>query len=67
MVLLAKKNNRYFSFGLAVGVGFFFWAVIILSQEAGKAELLPPYAAGLAPALLFAAASLWGLRRARAV
>ncbi|MDD2804862.1 MAG: LptF/LptG family permease [Elusimicrobiales bacterium] len=67
MVLLAKKNNRYFSFGLATGFGFFFWAVIIMSQEAGNAELLHPAAAGLAPALLFAAVSLWGLRRARAV
>ena len=47
--------------------GFFFWAVIILAQEAGNAELLPPYAAGFLPALAFLAASLWGLRRARAL
>ena len=67
MVLLARKNNLYFSFGQAVGFGFFFWAVIIMAQEAGNAELLPPYVAGLAPAGLFALASLWGLRRVRAV
>ncbi|MDD5208686.1 MAG: LptF/LptG family permease [Elusimicrobiales bacterium] len=67
MVLLARKNNRYFSFGLAVGLGFFFWAVVIMVQEAGNAELLPPYLAGLGPAALFALVSLWGLRRARAI
>ncbi len=67
MVLMAKKNNRFFSFGLALGFGFFFWAVIIMAQEAGNAELLPAAAAGLAPALLFALLSLWGLRKARAI
>ncbi|HNW43587.1 MAG TPA: LptF/LptG family permease [Elusimicrobiales bacterium] len=65
MVLLLRKNNSFLSFGLAVGVGFFFWAVIIMSQEAGKAELLPPLAAGLAPCLLFGLASVFGLKRAR--
>lgn len=67
MVLLARKNNRYLSFGLSVGLGFFFWAVVIMVQEAGNSELLPPFAAGLAPAGLFALVSLWGLRRARAI
>jgi len=67
MVLMVNRNNKYYSFGLAVGVGFFFWAVIIMAQEAGNTELLPPYAAGLAPSLLFAAFSLWALRRARAI
>jgi lipopolysaccharide export system permease protein len=67
MVLLAKKNNRFMNFGLSVGLGFFFWAVIIMAQEAGNAGLLPPLVAGFAPALLFAAVSLWGLRRARAI
>lgn len=67
MVLLARKNNRYFSFGLAVGLGFFFWAVVIMAQEVGNAELLPPSIAGLCPAGLFSLASLWGLRRARAI
>ena len=67
IVLLLNKNNRYYSFGLAVGFGFFFWAFIIMAQEAGNAELVPPYAAGLAPALLFGAVSLWGLRKARAI
>jgi len=41
--------------------------MIIMGQEAGNAELLPPLAAGLAPSGLFALASLWGLRRARAI
>ena len=67
MVLLARKNNRYYSFGLAVGFGFFFWAVVIMAQEVGNAELLPPFIAGLGPAGLFALTSLWGLRRARAI
>ncbi|OIO04789.1 MAG: hypothetical protein COX65_10290 [Elusimicrobia bacterium CG_4_10_14_0_2_um_filter_56_8] len=67
MVLLARKNNRYLSFGLAVGFGFFFWAVIIMAQEAGNAELLPPFIAGLGPAGLFSLVSLWGLHRARAI
>ena len=67
IVLLARKNNRYLSFGLAVGFGFFFWAVIIMAQEAGNAELLPPFLAGLGPAALFSLLSLWGLRRARAI
>jgi lipopolysaccharide export LptBFGC system permease protein LptF len=38
-----------------------------MTQEAGNAGLLPPLAAGLAPPLLFAAVSIWGLRRARAI
>ncbi len=67
MVLLMRKNNLYLSFGQAVGFGFFFWAVIIMTQEAGNAELLPPFIAGLGPAALFALLSLWGLRRARAI
>lgn len=67
MVLLAQKNSRYMNFGLSVALGFFFWAVIIMAQEAGNAGLLPPLAAGFAPPLAFAAASLWGLRRARAI
>lgn len=67
MVLLMRKNNRLLSFGLALGVGFFFWAVIIMAQEAGNAELIPAYAAGLSPCVVFAAASLWALRRARAI
>ena len=67
MVLLSGKSSRYMNFGLSVGLGFFFWAVIIMSQEAGNSELLPPLAAGFAPALLFAAASLWGLRRSRSI
>ena len=67
IVLLLPKNNGFLSFGLAVGVGFFFWSVIIMAQEAGKAELLPPFAAGLAPCVAFALVSLWGLRRARAI
>lgn len=67
MVLLMRKNNKFFSFGLALGFGFFFWAVIIMSQEAGNAELVHPVIAGFAPAAGFALASLWGLRRARAI
>jgi lipopolysaccharide export LptBFGC system permease protein LptF len=67
IVLMARKNNRYLSFGLSVGFGFFFWAVIIMVQEAGNAELLPPFLAGLAPAGFFTLVSLWGLRRARAI
>lgn len=67
MVLLVRRSNRFFSFGLALGFGFFFWAVIIMAQEAGNAELVHPAAAGLAPALAFAAASVWGLRKARAI
>jgi len=67
MVLLAKKNNRFFSFGLALAFGFFFWTVIIMGQEAGNAELVPAAVAGLAPAVTFAMLSLWGLRKARAI
>ncbi len=67
MALLARKNNRYFSFGLSVGFGLFFWVVIIMAQEAGNAGLAPPFIAGLAPAALFALVSLWGLRRARTI
>lgn len=65
MVLLLGGSSRFFSFGLAVGTGFLFWAVIIMAQEAGNAELAPPVAAGLAPCAFFAAISLWGLKRAR--
>ncbi|MCM2266152.1 MAG: LptF/LptG family permease [Elusimicrobiales bacterium] len=67
MVLLMRRNNKFFSFGLALGFGFFFWAVIIMAQEAGNAEIVPPVVAGLAPAAAFALASLWGLRKARAI
>ena len=67
MVLLARKNNLYFSFGQAVGFGFFFWAVVIMAQETGNSELLPPFVAGLGPAALFTLVSLWGLRRVRAI
>ncbi|HAT71893.1 MAG TPA: hypothetical protein DCS63_03660 [Elusimicrobia bacterium] len=67
MVLLMRKNNKFFSFGLALGFGFFFWAVIIMTQEAGNAEVIPAAAAGLAPVVIFALASLWGLKRARAI
>ncbi len=67
MVLLVRRNNKFFSFGLALGFGFFFWAVIILAQAAGNAELLHPALAGFAPPALFALVSLWGLRRARAI
>jgi lipopolysaccharide export LptBFGC system permease protein LptF len=67
IVLLLPRGNRFFSFGLALAVGFLFWAAIIMAQAAGNAELVPPAAAGLAPSLLFALASLWGLRRARAI
>ena len=67
MAMLMRGGNRLFSVGFAVGAGFLFWAMIIMGQEAGNAELLPPLAAGLAPAGLFALASLWGLRRARAI
>jgi lipopolysaccharide export system permease protein len=67
MVLLLGAANRFYSFGLALGVGFFFWAMIIMGQEAGNNELLPPLLAGFLPALAFLAASLWGLRRARAL
>lgn len=67
IVLLVRRNNKFFSFGLAIGLGFFFWAVIIMAQAAGNSELLHPALAGLAPSALFALASLWGLRRARAI
>ncbi len=67
MVLLSKRNNKFYSFGLALGFGFLFWAVIIVSQEAGNSELIPPVLAGFAPAALFALVSLWGLKRARAI
>lgn len=66
MALLLRGNNKIYSFGLAIGCGFFFWAVIILSQQAGNAELLSPMLSGLAPCLGFAVASFWGLKRARA-
>jgi len=67
MVLLVRQNNKFFSFGLALGLGFFFWVVIIMAQEAGNSELIPPVLAGFAPAALFALVSLWGLKRARAI
>jgi len=67
MVLLLRKNSGVLSFGLALGVGFVFWAVIIMAQSAGKAELLPPFVSGLAPSAVFALFSLWGLKRARAI
>ncbi|MHB0996829.1 MAG: LptF/LptG family permease [Elusimicrobiales bacterium] len=67
MVLLLPRNNRFFSFGVALALGFLFWAVIIMAQAAGNAELLHPALAGLAPSALFALASFWGLRRARAI
>lgn len=67
MVLLGRQGSRSMSFGASVALGFFFWAVIIMSQEAGNAGLIPPAAAGLAPAVVFGAASLWGLRRVRAI
>jgi len=67
MVLLARKNNIYLSFGQALGLGFLFWALIIMGQEAGNAELVPPVVAGVGPSALFALLSLWGLRRARAI
>lgn len=67
MVLLAGRTSRYLNFGLAVGMGFFFWAFMIMAQEAGNAELVGPAVAGLSPMIIFAALSLWGLRRARAL
>lgn len=67
MAMLMRGGSRLFSVGFAVGAGFLFWSMMIMAQEAGNAELVPAFAAGLGPALLFAAASLWGLRRARAI
>ncbi len=67
MVLLMRKNNKFLSFGLALGCGFFFWSVVVIANEAGNSEVLPPLAAGLAPAVCFTLASLWGLKRARAI
>ena len=67
MAMLMRGGSRLFSVGFAVGAGFLFWSVMIMAQEAGNAELVPAYAAGLGPALFFGAASLWGLRRARAL
>lgn len=67
MALLMRGGSRLFSVGFAIGAGFLFWSMMIMGQEAGGAELVPPYVAGLGPALLFGAASLWGLRRARAI
>lgn len=67
MVLLLPRGNRFFSFGLALALGFLFWAVIIMAQAAGNSELLHPALAGFAPAALFVLASFWGLRRARAI
>ncbi|HBA61100.1 MAG TPA: hypothetical protein DCZ92_09835 [Elusimicrobia bacterium] len=65
IVLLLPRNNKLFSFGLSIGTGFFFWAVIIMAQQAGNAELVPPAVAGLAPCVIFTLVSLWGLKRAR--
>jgi lipopolysaccharide export LptBFGC system permease protein LptF len=59
-LVLMRKNKKFFSFGLALGFGFFFWAVIIMTQEAGNAELIPAAAAGLAPVPLFTLASSGG-------
>lgn len=67
MVLLLPRGNRFFSFGVALSLGFLFWAVIIMAQAAGNSELLHPALAGFAPAALFALVSFWGLRRARAI
>ncbi|HAH32030.1 MAG TPA: hypothetical protein DCL44_06925 [Elusimicrobia bacterium] len=65
MVLLIRGGSRILNFGLAVVVGFVFWAAIITGQSFGNAELLPPLAAGFGPLALFAFFSLFGLKKAR--
>lgn len=67
MAMFMGMGNRLFSVGFAVGFGFFFWSMMIMCQEAGNAEMLSPFMAGFAPVLLFAGASVWALRRARAL
>jgi len=65
MLVLLIRMNRFLGFGVALGVGFFFWVLATMGQYAGEAEMLPPAAAGFGPAALFLTAALFGLRRAR--
>lgn len=65
IVLLIRGGSRVLNFGLAVIVGFIFWAVVIMGQSLGKAELFPPLIAGFGPLALFAFFSLFGLKKAR--
>lgn len=65
MVLLIKGGSRILNFGLAVVVGFIFWAGMIMGQSLGNAEFFPPLVAGFGPLALFALFSLFGLKKAR--
>ena len=65
MVLLIRGGSRVLNFGLAVVVGFIFWAVIIMGQSLGEAELFRPSIAGCGPLVIFAFFSLLGLKKAR--
>ena len=67
MAMFMGRGNRLYSVGFSVGFGFFFWSMLIMGQEAGSAGMVPPFLAGLLPVLVFAAASFWALRKARAL
>ena len=66
MVLLMRGGSRVLNFGLAVVVGFIFWAAVIMGQSLGDAELFPPLIAGFGPLAIFTFFSLFGLKKARA-
>lgn len=66
MALLMTGASKFSGFGAAIGAGFFFWAAMVFGQEAGNAELIQPYLAGLLPIVLFSIISFWGLRKSKA-
>ena len=64
-LVLLVRMNRLFGFGVALALGFFFWAFMTMGQRAGEAEIVHPAVAGFGPALIFLSASFIGLRKAR--
>lgn len=66
MALMFTGNSRFYSYGLAIGIGFLFWASLVFSQEVGNAEIMSPAMAGISPIALFGLFSAWILKKARA-
>ncbi|MBI4657044.1 MAG: LptF/LptG family permease [Elusimicrobia bacterium] len=63
ITLMTLKTGRMFNFGLAVFLGFFFWALSIYSQSAGNAGIFEPFWAGFGPLIIFLLASIIGAKK----
>ena len=64
-LLFTRGRKNSLSYGIAIGIGFVFWAALVFSQEIGNAELMSPFMSGISPLVVFGIFSVWTMRRAR--